>query len=198
VAADDYPSLQAAINALGSAGGVVELSARRYTLTEPLKVTHRVRLQGIMDAKTANSVTSITADAGFKGEWMIETVPVPAKANADLNRDLLLFDLNLLGNGTVSGIKAANIDGLRLERCRLANVRNGILVTQVTDLPRPWHWDISPGGVFINNCIFRCSGTAIALEYATQNRIYANWFVSGTGVALHLLEVVLLRFPPEI
>jgi hypothetical protein len=186
VDADDFASLQEAVDALGETGGEVRLSARRYVLHKPVRLKHRIRLQGVMDSKVRSSVTRIEVAPGFQGEWMFETVPVPAKANPDLNKDIFLFDLNLHGADVVSGIKAENIDGMRLERCRLASLKHGILVTQVTDKPRPWHWDISPGGVFINNCIFRCTGTAVQLEYSTQNRIYANWFVSGTGVALHL------------
>ncbi|MGN6553752.1 MAG: right-handed parallel beta-helix repeat-containing protein [Verrucomicrobiota bacterium] len=186
VNADDFPSLQAAVDALGQTGGEVRLSAKTYLLHQPVRLKHRIRFQGIMDSKVRSSVTLITPAPDFKGDWLFETVPVPAKENADLNKDIFFFDLNLNGAERVSGIKAANVDGMRLERCRLASLKDGVVVTQVTDQPRPWSWDISPGAVFINNCIFRCSGTAIKLEYSTQNRIYANWFVSGTGVALHI------------
>lgn len=186
VNADDYPTLQAAVEALGAAGGEVRLGAKTYFLQKPVLLKHRIRFQGVMDSKVRSSVTLITAAKDFEGEWLFETVPVPAKVNADLNKDIFFFDLNLTGGDKISGIKAVNVDGMRLERCRLASLKDGILVTQATDLPRPWSWDISPGATFVNNCIFRCSGSAIRLEYSTQNRIYANWFVSGTGVALYL------------
>lgn len=186
VKADDHPTLQAAVDALGEAGGEVLLGARNYPLKKTVLLRDRVRLQGVMDSKVMTSVTVITAAPDFEGEWMFETVPDPARSNPDLNKDIFLFDLNLNGAGKVSGIRAFNADGMRLERCRLANLKDGILVTQVTDLPKPWHWNIAPGAVFINNCIFRCDGTAIRLEYTTQNRIYANWFVSGGATALHL------------
>lgn len=186
VNADDYPTLQAAVDALGETGGEVCLGAKTYLLSKTVMLKHRIRLQGVMDSKVRSSVTRISAAPDFKGEWLFETLPVPAKVNADLNKDIFFFDLNLTGNEKIGGIKAVNVDGMRLERCRLASLKDGVLVTQATDLPRPWSWDISPGAVFINNCIFRCTGTAIKLEYSTQNRIYANWFVSGTGVALHM------------
>lgn len=186
VFADDYPSLQAAVDALGETGGEVRFGAKAYLLEKTVLVKHRIRFQGVMDSKVRNSVTRIGAAPNFKGEWLFETVPVPARANPDLNKDLFFFDLNMTGSDKISGIRAYNADGLRMERCRLAGMKNGLLVTQVTDKPKPWHWDISPGAVFINNCIFRCNGTAIQLEYSTQNRIYSNWFVSGCGVALHL------------
>lgn len=186
VNADDFPSLQAAVDALGQTGGEVRLSANTYLLHQPVRLKNRIRFQGLMDSKVRSSVTLITVAPDFKGEWLFETVPVRAKQNADLNKDIFFFDLNLNGADKVGGINAANVDGMRLERCRLASLKDGILVTQATDQARPWNWDISPGAVFINNCIFRCTGTAIRLEYSTQNRIYANWFVSGTGVALHV------------
>ena len=186
VNADDYPTLQAAVDALGDTGGEVRLSAKTYLLAKPVLLKHRVRFQGVMDSKVRSSVTRISAGPNFAGNWLFETVPVAAKVNADLNKDLFFFDLDLTGTDKIGGIKAVNADGLRLERCRLASLRDGVLVTQATDLPRPWSWDISPGATFINNCIFACRGSAIRLEYSTQNRIYANWFVSGTGVALYL------------
>ncbi|WP_424811664.1 glycosyl hydrolase family 28-related protein [Roseococcus sp. YIM B11640] len=44
---NDAPAIQAAINALGSAGGVVQLGARAYRLMSPITVTNgAVRLQG--------------------------------------------------------------------------------------------------------------------------------------------------------
>ena len=186
VRADDYPTLQAAVDALGEGGGEVLLSARNYQLKKTVLLRDRIRFQGVMDSKVRSSVTVIGVAPDFEGKWMFETLANPAKSNPDLNKDLFFFDLNLNGAGKVSGIKASNADGMRLERCRLANLIDGILVTQVTDQPRPWHWDIAPGAIFINNCIFRCDGTAIQLEYTTQNRIYANWFVSGGTTALHL------------
>lgn len=186
VEADDFPTLQAAVDALGTTGGEVRLGAKTYWLHQPVRLKHRIRFQGVMDSKVRDSVTRIAAAPDFQGDWLFETVPVPAEKNADLNKDIFFFDLNLTGSEKVGGIKAENVDGMRLERCRLASLKEGVLVTQVTAQPRPWSWDISPGGVFINNCIFRCYDTAIQLEYATQIRIYANWFVSGGSVALHI------------
>lgn len=184
--ADDYPSLQAAVDALGDKGGRICLSARDYVLTEPVRIKARVCFQGVMDSKTRASVTKIESAPDFNGEWLFVTEPSSAVVNEDLNPDFFFFDLNLLGSETVGGIYGENIDGLRLERCRLANLRDGVWVGQKTDLPRPYPFVIVPGGVFINNCIFRCYDTAIRLEYATQNRIYDNWFVSGGKTVLWL------------
>jgi len=186
VNADDFPSLQAAVDALEKTGGEVRLSACTYILDKPVVLSQRIRFQGVMDSKVRASVTLIKSSPRFVGDWLFVTKATPAKVNEDLNRDIMFFDLDLSGSETVGGIRADNADVLRMERCRLANMKNGVLVAQVTDLPRPWHWEISPGGSFINNCIFRCSGTAIQLEYATQNRIYSNWFVSGGKTALHI------------
>ena len=186
VNADDFPSLQTAVDALEKTGGEVRLSAKTYILDKPVELARRIRFQGVMDGKVRSPVTLIKSSPKFEGDWLFVTRTIPAKTNYDLNRDIMFFDLDLSGSETVGGIRADNVDVLRIERCRLANMKNGVLVAQVTDLQRPWHWAISPGGSFINNCIFRCSDTAIRIEYATQNRIYSNWFVSGGKTALHI------------
>jgi len=186
VNADDFPSLQAAVDALSDVGGEVKLSARTYILKQPVVLKNRIRFQGVMDSKDWRSVTKIQPAPDFTGEWLFVTKAVPAKGNPDLNLDLFFFDLDMGGSTNVGGIYGLNIDTLRIERCRLAGLKNGIRISQLTDLPRPWHWAIAPGGAFINNSVFKCSDTAIQIEYATQNRIYANWFVGGGKTIFHL------------
>lgn len=188
VHADDYPDIQAAVDALGENGGVVMLGPRRYELQKPLKLRRKIVLQGVMDAKVARSSSVIAPARGFEGAWLIETDPLPARENHDLNPDFGFYDLNLLGSATIGGIRGANLDIMRIERCRLAYMRVCVELTQVTDLPRPFPSKIVPGGLFINNCIFQATEICLNLEYTTQNRIFANWFVSNSGVVLRLLN----------
>lgn len=188
VSADDFPDLQAAVDALGPQGGKIELSAKRYELNKPLRLAGKIVLHGVMDAKIARSSTVLAPAKNFQGEWLIETTPSTARENADLNADLGFYDLNMLGSPTVGGIRGANVDIMRIERCRLAYMRRCVELVQVTDLPRPYPSRIAPGGLFINNCVFQASDICLNLEYTTQNRIFANWFVSNCGVALRLLN----------
>jgi hypothetical protein len=51
---------------------------------------------------------------------------------------------------------------------------------------RPYPAPIVPGGLFVTNSIFQASDICLNLEYATQNRILSNWFVSQSGVVLRL------------
>lgn len=188
IVADEYESLQAAVDSLGPEGGVVLLGPRTYELDEPLLIRRKVVLQGVMDAKVRFSSSKIAPSDSFRGEWLIKTVPQPANENPDLNADFGIYDLVMEGSPDIGGIKGTNIDVIRMERSRLAYMRRCLDITQLTDLPRPYPARIVPGGVFINNCIFQAFDICINLEYSTQNRIYANWFVSNSGVVLRLLN----------
>lgn len=188
VQADDYPDLHVAVAALGERGGAVVLGARTYTLEKPIKLTRRVVFQGIMDAKARDASTKIVPSANFSGEWLFETETKPAESNPDLNADFGFYDLVVVATPQIGGIHAANGDVLRIERCRFAYMRTCVEVTQDTALPRPFPARIVPGGLFINNSIFQASEVCLNLEYATQNRIIGNWFVSNSGVVLRLLN----------
>ena len=94
VNADDFPSLQAAVDALGQTGGEVRLSAKVYVLDQPVVLSKRIRFQGVMDSKVRTSVTIIKASPKFEGDWLFVTSPIKAKDNEDLNRDIMFFDLN--------------------------------------------------------------------------------------------------------
>lgn len=188
VHADDFASLQEAVDALGKAGGKVILGPGVYELHEPIRLDRRVVFQGVMDAKAMHSSTKIIPSDSFEGEWLFETTPIPASINPDLNANFGFYDLVVVGNEKVGGINGANIDVIRIERCRFAYMRTCLSITQVTDLERPYPARIVPGGVFINNSIFQATDICLNLEHATQNRIIGNWFVSNSGVVLRLLN----------
>ncbi|MEI7590926.1 MAG: right-handed parallel beta-helix repeat-containing protein, partial [Deltaproteobacteria bacterium] len=188
VHADDFPDMQAAVDALGDRGGVVELGAKTYELPKTVLLKHRISFRGVMDAKAAFPVTKIVPAKGFSGEWLFQTEATLAKTNPDLNADIGFFNLVVAGTPQIGGLNAANVDVLRIERCRFAYMRRCIDVGQKTDLPRPWPFAIAPGGLFITNSIFQATDICINLEYATQNRIFSNWFVSNSGVVLRLLN----------
>lgn len=188
VHADHYPDIHAAVTALGERGGVIVLGARTYTLIRPVKLTRRVVFQGVMDAKARDASTKIIPADNFSGKWLFETVTKPAETNPDLNADLGFYDLVVVGTPAIGGIHAANGDVLRIERCRFAYMRTCVEITQDTALPRPFPARIVPGGLFINNSIFQATDVCLNLEYATQNRIISNWFVSNSGVVLRLLN----------
>jgi len=184
--ADDFASLQDAIDALGDKGGTIYLSAKTYKLHNPLRIKKKVALVGALDAKTREPCTWLNPASDFVGNAMIETLPQPAIENEHLNPDIQLRDLIVTGRENISGLKMANGDVLRLERCRIAHVYRCVDMTMLTYLPRPYPAKIVPGGLFVNNCIFHAYDICLNLEYATQNRIYSNWFVSNMGVALRL------------
>jgi hypothetical protein len=188
VYADDFPDLQAAVAALGDRGGVVELGAKTYELKQTVLLKHRISFRGVMDAKAAFPVTKIVPAKSFSGEWLFQTEATLAKTNPDLNADIGFFNLVVAGSPKIGGLNAANVDVLRIERCRFAYMRRCVDVGQKTDLPRPWPFAIAPGGLFITNSIFQATDICINLEYATQNRIFSNWFVSNSGVVLRLLN----------
>ena len=186
ILADDFPSLQDAINALGDKGGTIYLSARTYKLHKPLRIRKKVVLAGALDAKTREPCTWLNPASDFTGDAIIETIPSPASENEHLNADIQIRDLIITGRKNISGLKMINGDVLRLERCRIAHVHRCVDMSILTYMSRPYPAKIVPGGLFINNCIFHAYDICLNLEYATQNRIYSNWFVSNMGVALRL------------
>ena len=191
VCADDFETLQEAIDAVGSVGGgTVEMSSKTYELSRPLEIDAKLALAGTIDAKIRKAATCIKPGPDFAGEALITTRPRLARDNPDLNSDICLRDLVITGRegvANLTAVRATNVDVLRLERCRIAHrLRRAIDVTLETDTPRPYIAEIVPGGLFVNNCIFQASDICINLEYCTQNRIYANWFVSNCGVAVRL------------
>lgn len=188
VHADDFATLQEAVDALGEAGGRIMLGGGVYTLDKPILLNRRVVFQGVMDAKVVHNSTKIMPSPSFQGDWLFETRAVPATVNPDLNADFGFYDLVVAGNEKVGGIKGTNIDTIRIERSRFAYMRRNIDITQVSELRRPYPYAIAPGGLFTNNSIFQAYDTCINLEHATQNRIISNWFVSNSGVVLRLLN----------
>ncbi len=188
VQADEHPSLQSAVDALGSRGGVIQLSAKDYRITEPIRLRNRVVFQGVMDSKGRSAVTKILPASDFEGQWLFETVAQPASTNPELNGDFGFYDLVVTGSPEIGGINAVNGDVIRIERSRFAYMRTCVNVTQLTNLPRPYPAPIVPGGLFLNASIFQATEVCLNLEYATQNRIIGNWFVSNSGVVLRLLN----------
>src|SRR5262245_45400163 len=128
VEAINYPSLQAAIDALPATGGVIRLPAGTFEITAPLKITQEdVLLEG---AGTATHIKNVNVDG--KPALLIQPATVDKDPKATIWR-IELANLRITGNPKSGhGIVATHVDeiflhgitvsyhggdGIRLDHC---------------------------------------------------------------------------------
>lgn len=128
IEAINYPSLQAAIDALPAAGGVVRLPAGTFEITTPLKITQEdVLLEG---AGTATHIKNVNAEG--QPALVIEPASIAENARANMWR-VQIANLRITGNDKSGhGILARHVneillhgvtvsyhggDGIRLDNC---------------------------------------------------------------------------------
>jgi hypothetical protein len=128
IEAGDYPSLQAAIDALPATGGVVRLPAGTFEIREPLRITQEDVL--LVGAGTATHIKNVNTSG--QPALVVESPEIAAKPQAVVWR-IELADLRLTGNEQSGhGIHARNVneiflhgitvsyhggDGVRLDQC---------------------------------------------------------------------------------
>lgn len=143
VSADDFPSLQAAIDHLGATGGTVFLSPRRYDLSASLVVPGGLTLQGRKATDASGSVTTPTlrlAD-GADCDVIVNKRPFASSA-PDVNIRLAGFAIDGNRPGQTKGRAGINLyhvkgvileelivrncagSGISLSHCQQGQIRN--------------------------------------------------------------------------
>lgn len=186
ISAEEFPSLQDAVDSLGEHGGTVYLGARTYHLKEPLRLRGKVALVGAVTVSEGPPATWITPGSNFVGRAMITTVSQPSQARAHLTTDIHLRDLSLTGNGMMAGMEMLNVRGLMLERCRISDVSRCLDVRVLSYTLRPYDDDIVPGRIHVSASVFDATEICLNLEDARHTQIVNNTFLPGCATALRI------------
>jgi predicted transcriptional regulator len=180
--ADDV-QIQAAVNAVNSAGGgVVFLRAGLYRIAATITMPPYVRLMGERFVKGSTGGTTLKTSASTTLTSMFTATGTSnPTTNADLHHDIAFENITFDGNSTTTNILAlSNQDTCKVIDCRLIQATNSIKTI----------WDSTsdptaatiPGGLIIDRCIISAnSGIGIDLQYQTQCWFTNTWF-SGSSV----------------
>lgn len=128
VLADDYPSLQAAINAVSATGGIVRLAVRTYAVASPLRIPGGVALVG---PGPQDGMPVLRLQDGAD-------VDVLTNVSAGRDRDIRLAHFIIDGNRQAQtlrrhGMNFYGVDGLTIEGVQVLNCSgDGILLQQGT------------------------------------------------------------------
>jgi hypothetical protein len=117
IEAADYPSLQAAIDALGATGGAVRLPPGTFEIEEPLRITlSDVLIEG---AGTATHIKNVSAEG--KSAILLEHPSGGDNRQAELWR-IRLADFRLTGNEKSGhGIEARRVNEIFIEGVTVSN-----------------------------------------------------------------------------
>ncbi|MCC7475474.1 MAG: right-handed parallel beta-helix repeat-containing protein [Pirellulales bacterium] len=129
IEAADYPSLQAAIDALPNEGGLVRVPPGKFEITSPLIIVHGdVAIEG-------SGTATLIHNANEQGQPAF--VLQGKKRNEKLWR-IRLANLRLTGNPkSGDGISAARIQEIHIEGCTISNHgRHGVFLDDCYEDPR--------------------------------------------------------------
>lgn len=182
----DDVQIQAAINAVASAGGGVVFVRRgtyRISATITFPLNANVSIIGEKWAKQGSGGVIFKTSAGVNltDMFIINGNSNPI-TNADLSHDSSFFHVTFDGNNTTTNLLTlTNTDTIKLERVRMVGAVNSIHTV----------WDSTsdpivatvPGAIFLRDSIISANGgIGIDLQYQTQCWISDCWF-SGNSVA---------------
>lgn len=182
---NDHLQIQAAINAVSTAGGGVVLlraDPNSYRIGATITVPENIVLAGEKWARMATGGVTLQTAAGVNLTSMITvTGAANPTTNADLLHDTGFMDLTLDGNGTTTTlITYTNQDTSFITHCRLIGATNAVkTVWNSTVDPIP---ATIPGGLRITDCnISANGGQGIYFDKQTQCWISDCWFTAGTS-----------------
>jgi len=186
ISAEEFPTLQDAVDSLAEHGGTVYLGARTYHIREPLRLRGKVALVGAVAVSSGQPATWIAPGSNFVGRTMITVDAQPSQSHEHLTADIHLRDLSLTGNGMMAGVEMQNVRGLTLERCRIFDVFRCVDVRVLSYTLRPYDEDIEPGRIHVCESVFEATEICLNLEDSRHNRIVNNTFLPGCATALRI------------
>lgn len=190
--ADDV-ELQAAINAVNSAGGgvvFVRANTNPYRLAAVVTLPENVSIIGErMARQSAGGVTFKTATSFSPTSLFTMTGTTNPATNADLKHDVHIENITVDGNSTTTNaFMLTNQDTIKFINCRFINSTNAINTTwDGTSAPGA---GTIPGGIYLERCNISTIGTGIGviLNYQTQCWINNCWFTAGSGTPAAWIE----------